>query len=336
MKNNYISLLLVLVFYSCNDVLAKDCTGRMVNPLADVCWSCIFPISIGPSPVVKGETPDTDNPPSSVCVCPKSAPPFVRVGLTVGFWEPIRLIDVTKEPFCFVAIGGQKIDPGIELGSGADPEEEPDSNDTPATWSTHWYQYPVFNFLNLTMDNICQESSGSFDIAYISEIDPTWQDDELAFLLAPESIIFGNLIAQAACVADCLASSVSNPFNPLFWCVGCQGSMYPINGRVSAHNTTVQSSLLVASRMVYKMHRMALIPITSGESAICSPIPSPMIKKSQYRMQMTVPVAVTDPGEGCNQFGKSSVFWESYKEIPVEGEDFNYLLWRKRTCCVSY
>ena len=188
----------------------------------------------------------------------------------------------------------------------------------------------------MLMDDMCMyHNTQSFDLAYISEIDPTWQDDELAFILAPESIIFGNLIAQAACAADCLVSSISTPLDPLFWCVGCQGSMYPINGRVSAHNTTIQSSLLAASRTVYKMHRTALLPITSGPDVICGVQPSAMIKKSQYRTQLTIPVATTDPDQGCNQFGKSSMFWESYKEIPVEGEDFNYLLWRKRNCCVG-
>ena len=27
---------------------AQSCTGRFVNPISDVCWECIFPISIGP------------------------------------------------------------------------------------------------------------------------------------------------------------------------------------------------------------------------------------------------------------------------------------------------
>ena len=27
---------------------AQSCTGRFVNPISDVCWQCLFPISIGP------------------------------------------------------------------------------------------------------------------------------------------------------------------------------------------------------------------------------------------------------------------------------------------------
>jgi len=331
-KSHYlITLILFLLPLTTN---AKTCTGRMVNPITDVCWSCILPISIGAAPVAQGATPDTINFPLPLCTCPIPVPPFFRVGMAVGFWEPIRMIDVTKEPFCFVGIGGQKIDPGIPLGSGGDPEIGTGTELDPATWNVHWYIYPIFSLLSLIMDSLCLESSASFDIAYITEVDPLWHDDELSFLITPESILFGNLIAQAACAADCLSASTWLPLDPLFWCAGCQGSMYPINGKVITHNTSIQSSLLAAERMLYKLHRQVLLPITSGPEAICFPIPSPMIKKSQYRFQITVPVPAIDPFMGCNQLGKSTFFWESFREIPVSGEDFNYLLWRKRNCCV--
>jgi len=330
----FLVLLLLLLTLLPIAATAKTCTGRMVNPITDVCWACILPISIGASPVVRGSASDTANFPSAICTCPIPVPPFIRVGIAIGFWEPIRLVDVTKEPFCFVGIGGEKIDPGISLGSGGDPEAGTGTELDPATWNVHWYIYPIFTLLNLIMDTLCLEVSQSFDVNYITEVDPLWQDDELSFLVTPESIIFGNLIAQAACVADCLSSSFWLPLDPLFWCAGCQGGMYPINGKVIAHNTSIQSSLLASERMLYKMHREVLMPITSGPEAICFPIPSPMIKKSQYRFQITVPVPAISPFAGCNPLGKSTFFWESFREIPVSGEDFNYLLWRKRNCCV--
>ncbi|RTK94888.1 MAG: hypothetical protein EKK64_07580, partial [Neisseriaceae bacterium] len=31
---------------------APTCTGRFVNPITDICWSCIFPLFIGPLPLV--------------------------------------------------------------------------------------------------------------------------------------------------------------------------------------------------------------------------------------------------------------------------------------------
>ena len=328
------AVILLLTPLLATSAYAKKCTGRMVNPVTDICWSCILPITIGAIPVVPGATPDTINYPYPQCVCPAPPPVFVRLGLTIGYWEPIRLVDVTKEPFCFVGIGGLKIDPGVSLGAGGDPEVGSGTELNPASWNVHWYQYPVFSLMSILMDSLCVENTQNFDIAYITEIDPLWQDDELSFVLSPESILFGNLIAQAACVADCLSASFWIPLDPLFWCAGCQGGMYPINGKVIAHNTSIQSSSLVLARMIYKMHRETLLPITSGPEAICAPIPSPMIKKSQYRTQLTVPVPTIDPIFGCNPLGRSTFFWESFREVPVDGEDFNYLLWRKRTCCV--
>lgn len=80
---------------------AKTCTGRMINPITDICWECMFPITIGAIPVVIGTRADTINPPSPVCVCPGKIVGLPQVGMTIGLWEGIRLIDVTKSPFCF-------------------------------------------------------------------------------------------------------------------------------------------------------------------------------------------------------------------------------------------
>ncbi len=111
--------------------------------------------------------------------------------------------------------------------------------------------------MSLLMDALCVESTQSFDLAYITEVDPLWQDDELTFLLNPEAILFGNLIAQAACVADCLSASFWLPLDPLFWCSGCQGGMYPVNGKVITHNTSIQSSELAVSRSDWKFKKYA-------------------------------------------------------------------------------
>jgi conjugal transfer pilus assembly protein TraU len=35
------------------------CHGKFVNPISDVCWFCLFPITIGNAAVIKGSQPDT-------------------------------------------------------------------------------------------------------------------------------------------------------------------------------------------------------------------------------------------------------------------------------------
>ncbi|MDE0048137.1 MAG: TraU family protein, partial [Rhodospirillales bacterium] len=49
---------------------AQSCTGRFVNPISDVCWECLFPISIGPLTIGStGGVIDTPNPSSPICFC---------------------------------------------------------------------------------------------------------------------------------------------------------------------------------------------------------------------------------------------------------------------------
>ena len=96
----------------------------------------------------------------------------------------------------------------------------------------------------------------------------------------------------------------------------------------------VQASLLAAQRLVYRLHRAGIAWGTSGSAALCARYPMPIMKKSQYRWQMTEPVPATSPMTGCNPTGRSSVLWEALRELPVAGESFGYLLWRKRTCCL--
>jgi len=298
------------------------CTGNFVNPITDVCWECLFPITIGSIPIVKGDLPDIDNPALPICFCGN---PIPRIGIAAGFWEPVRLVDVTKQPFCFPTLAGMEMDLGLNLGRGGSPHSSDSGN---AFWHVHWYNYPLVSWLELVLDFLCLEP-GSFDLAYLTELDPLWSEDSLAFLINPEAILFGNPIAQAACAADCIKASTGLPFDALFWCGGCQGSMYPLDGHIQAHVGSIQSSLLAVERFTYKLHRQMLAWGTSGEEALCSKYPMPIMKKSQYRSQLVVPV----PSD-CAQFGKTTTVYEAGKEIPVTGEDFGYLIWRKRNCCV--
>lgn len=73
------------------------CTGRFVNPVTDVCWSCLFPLSVGALKLFPGDRPDTDNPNLPICAC---GSPLPRLGVAMGFWEPVRLADVSVKPWC--------------------------------------------------------------------------------------------------------------------------------------------------------------------------------------------------------------------------------------------
>ncbi|HUX79584.1 MAG TPA: conjugal transfer pilus assembly protein TraU [Alphaproteobacteria bacterium] len=321
-------LLTLFLLASITKVDAKICHGRFVNPITDICWSCLFPISIGPIKVSTGGRQDTPNPSQIPCMCER----FPYVGIPVGFWEPARLVDVTRVPFCMVSMGGiqlgkSKINYGVHGATG----ERRTQN---SFYQVHWYVYPVIYWLELLVDFICLET-GSFDVGYITELDPLWNADELSFILNPEAVLFGNPIAQAACAADCAAATAGFPIDALFWCGGCQGSLYPFTGNNAAHNGGVQASLLMAQRMMAKLHRELLLWGTSGTSNhhICQKYPLPIIKKTQYKTQMTYPRPTTRGPMACNPLGRTEVVWGSGREFPYKGEDFGYLIWRKKNCC---
>lgn len=324
MRRLIVTLLLLILAFK---VLAKTCHGTFVNPISDVCWSCLFPLTLGDKKIVSGSVKDnSDNPTELVCDC--MASPIKRIGLTIGFWEPVSLVDVTRTPFCLVNLGGVQLDIGnVGMGSQSSTHE--------SFYHVHWYRFPLLYWLNLLLDGLCVDT-GNFDIAYLTELDPTWHDDNLAFILNPEAILFGNPAAQMACAADSVASSVKGPLDKLFWCAGSQGSMYPLSGAVQNHVGGVQASLLLAERMAFKMHRELLMTDSVGKNApqICQSVRSPFLPKSRYRYQMVNPIPTTGKG-GCHPFGATSTLWESGREYPARGEDFGYLIWRKRNCCLG-
>ncbi len=44
-------------------------------------------------------------------MCSKGTPPIPIPGVSIGFWEPVRLVDITRTPYCMVNLGG------VSLGS---------------------------------------------------------------------------------------------------------------------------------------------------------------------------------------------------------------------------
>jgi conjugal transfer pilus assembly protein TraU len=329
-----VALLLPLTVFAARPaqaIVPGICSGRFVNPITDVCWSCLFPLTIGPIPIWPSPRPDTDNPILPVCAC---ADPIPRLGIAIGFWEPVRLADVTMKPWCFVNLGGIKLDPGFDIGFKpmAGPSAVGGKQQYNGSWHVHWYMYPLIYWLELVADFLCLEP-GDIDILYLTEIDPLWQDSELTLLINPEAVVFANILATAACAADCVASTTVGPLNPLFWCAGCQGTMYPLNGNIPAQIGHVQGSRLALNRFMSKLHRQLILWGTSGSSALCSRDLMPIIKKSQYRVQATVPIPGFGPG-ACLPMGGASIVPGSGNVLPAVGEDMGYLVWRKRNCCM--
>lgn len=315
---------LALVLFSINSVFASLCTGHFVNPITDVCWSCLFPLSVGSTGIVSSGLPDTENAKSPVGVCPATV--GTRIGLNMGYWEPIAMVDVTDTPYCMVNLGGMQLPLGKKTKRGG--KQLVGHGQVQAFYHAHWYRYPLIAWLNLVTSSSCHQTEG-FDVAFLTELDPTWSDSMMSFILNPEAILFANPPAQAACAADSMSATLLNkPLDKLFWCAGSQGSHYPLSGHINAPLSPVQSALLLAERLNFKMHRLTLVK-DSDPNSPCFEKTYPVLPKSRYRYQMVN--QVTD-GHHCWPSGHSSLEWESFKIKPQTYAQYGFLVWRKRNC----
>ena len=80
------------------------CQGKMLNPINDICWSCMFPIKIGGKVNLNMDNQEDNgsSPNDWFCTCTHPS----RSGVTVSFWEPTHLVEVVRTPFCMVSLGG--------------------------------------------------------------------------------------------------------------------------------------------------------------------------------------------------------------------------------------
>lgn len=177
----------------------------------------------------------------------------------------------------------------------------------------------------------CLETDG-FDLVFPSELDPIWNDSELSFLLNPEATLFSSMPVRASCAADASSALFGKGIDSLFWCQGAQGSTYPLTGFVTNQTSPIAAAVLLAERVDYKLHRLGAIRDSIGKNspALCYTYSSALMPKSRYRYQMTNTVA---EASSCHPFGHSTTTWEAGHIRPGDGDNYGFLIWRKRNCC---
>jgi conjugal transfer pilus assembly protein TraU len=315
------------IFFGYINLAQGKCSGKFVNPITDINWECVFPLTIAGMNITPSYK-DYHSYNKKICSCAGTPP---KIGVPISFWEPTRLIDVTQSPYCLVGLGGIQL--GAEnirkRGVIANVDNTPGS--TYSYYHVHWYVYPVLHWLELLVNFICIET-GEFDLAYMSEFDPLWDDGNLSAILNAESIVFANKLAITACLADCASSSLDNPSDKMFWCAGCNGSIYPLTGTVAGHIGHIESSFLLVQRIIAKLHRMALIK-GFEQDEFCEASYMPFYKKTLYKTHLVYPKL--DISGLCRTLGCTTSIWGSGKSYPVYGEDFCYLVWSKKHCCLD-
>ena len=294
----------------------------MTQIVGSLCYSCTFPISVGGIKLTPEPMPDpAGSVRSPVCVCND---PFPRVGIPVSFYEPSRVIEIVSDPFCFTTLGvGLTPTPAL---SGEKPSGGASTKNT--FMQSHYMIFPIYSLLELATDFACLQTTGA-DYAYISEVDPTWQDDNLAAFLNPEALLFGNPISNLSCIADSVSSSVYFPLDALFWCMGSWGNVYPLTGNRDTSGDFVQDTASIAAKTIYKLHRELVLWGSWGQAGLCGYYPMPIWRKTAYRLQPILPI----PHPTGITIGQTGLIWSMFKNFPMSFDNFGYILFKKRECC---
>lgn len=333
LKKTVAIFLSLLVLNTNAFALCKTYGGMQFLPLiTNLCWECIFPLRIASIDIMRG--PMNNEPALSgshvpLCTCPAPPPIFVRIGIPVSYFEPSRLAEGVSDPYCFPALGMNLAGAFSTTGALGGTQGSNEKGQENTFFQMHWYVFPVFAFLQIFTDLICAESTG-FDMLYMTELDPFWQDDSASAFLQPEAALFGNPVAQLACSADAVSANIARySLEPLFWCKGSWGSAYPLAGNVHAKNF-VEDSASVTSTFIYKLHREMLLWNQFGPGImLCSKWPSPVWFKNAYRLQLMLP---RSQGQAM-VIGESGIKWTIGKNIPFLGDNFAYVVFKKKECC---
>ena len=303
----------------------------------NICWGCMFPIIIAGQAII-GSSSDApvDANTSAICTCEDNIG-LPRVGVPMGMWEPVRLIELVREPGCMQTLTGMGLPAIDDREWGYDSGHRGPGQDL-ETGSSYYHHrfltFPLMQILEMYSPVECPaDGVMDIDIQSISEMDPTWSDDELAFFASPEASVVANPAAQAACTADSVAASVGSPIDSLWWCAGTWGSMYPMSGNTGQGGMPQNTSLL-AARTLAMQHRRGFEYNTMDPDTMCERAQRDYtMPKTQYRMQMFHPVA---QGDRAHDIGESTYRWGKGRTIPMSGEDSVYVLWRWTECCNVY
>lgn len=333
----YLYLTVLLMF---SGAVYAECSADLYNPVTDTAWNFALPIKIlgveVPVPNSSGQPPAIDSMPP-ICVCPSRTPPNVPVpGISATYWEPRYMLEVAQEPGCLTSLGTQISLSALGFKSGS--RSTGGTDDRGNRPFVHFYAYPLFEMMGNSFDMAC----GSFDGVpgagdfYFSEVDPVWNIDSLAILQAPETVLFSNPIAQAACAVDSVASSVWYPLDFMFWCAGSWSGIYPFSGNLPTAQSDMQVNALAAIKFIAQQSRRGLMWNTVGPSAMCTAHPLFFATKSAYRFNQVVPIAYDgDPV----YTGESELKWgyTGGGGGPVnrpKNQDAGILLWQGRQCCM--
>jgi len=292
--------------------------------LQSFCFDCLFPLRIATVPSMPEPLPPNVTT-TAVCSCDGES-----IGVTVGSWHPVRIIEVVTTPGCSPLLGGLTVIPGMTafrgtVGSG-DPLEHGH-----AFFHVHSYPFPFAAILDPFGNTPCRSQNDSAP-PYFSELDPSWNLSFLGWIDSPESLFTGNPLSVAACAADAATANLDHPNDLLFWCAGSWGLIQPLSGQMrSTLGTDPALTSLAGIRHQGILHRRGLGLQTTGDDSLCGGVPTPFMQKSQYRMSRIYP---SPELSGNHAIGAHTSLWAASPPVQVPGQPTLFVLWRWEDCCL--
>ena len=309
---------------------AKLLSGKLIT---DICWDCLFPIKIAGVDFGGGEaSPGATN--DVLCACDDNLGIPIP-GFVGAMWEPARIIEVVRGAGCSPSLGGLRLPLTDRRRQGTHGGPVGNINTANGAFMHyHYFAFPLLVMLEMLVDEGCNKDGFSdFDLMYFSEIDPTWNNEELAFFTHPEASAVANPAAIMACSLDAIAATTDWPRDELFWCAGSWGHLYPFSGFFNPHQDFASNTALLATRAIASLHRRGLARRTMGRDALCDGQIWPTIPKTQYKLSMFFPKG---EGDDAHPIGEWSGTWAPGTLIPAVGEDAVYVLYRWNDCCITY
>lgn len=296
----------------------------------------------------------------AICVCggDLSKGKLPKIGFTVGFWAPSKIIDVTRKPYCMPSLGGIEIPvTGFDFLNGGANTGRGQRDEAFANWIL--YSAPLIYMLRLLDEGACP-SDGllEFDVMHMSPLLPTQNDvtGRYTVFLNPEMLLLANATTYMAMPLDAVSSTSGNPINKLFWVAGAWGQIYPMTGfnGMGRMVDPVRFTSLMATRAIAVLHRLGLMSETIGDDNLCERNTRYILRKDAFRWQMLAPspegrlssasgssssgqVRLVNPptrGNTCTHAtGASTAGWGMWRDVASTGEDHSYMLFQWTDCC---
>lgn len=314
----------------------SSCNGHFINLLNEVCWDCVFPMTLGGISMNFGFSNsgdyDSGASKSPICFCANS----LMVGTPMSLWEPAMMFDVTDKAGCMPLLGTSITTPinTNEYGSVTNSQKPIKGSSRTAFMHVNEYINPILTTIGLLYDSPCLDNR-SYDIPYMSWADPSYSDDSMSLLLTPWAYPFTSILAVAAEGPDAIAANINFPLASLFWVAGSWGAIYPTTGNVATYHSQEQTNHLLITRLLAKLHATGLQQSTAGQSALAScgalGVPEFIMDKRQYKISRSLPYM----DNMCMPIGRSTILEESGTSRPQD-KDYGYIVFRKKDCCAGY